>query len=300
MKYFQIDSHFFLINLDQKIEGFRDFISSWLYMNDDMTFLVDPGPSSSIDVLKEILEKIGVKALDYILLTHIHIDHAGGTGKLLASFPGAKVLCHPKGIEHLINQAKLWKGTLTVLGEIARAYGEIFPVPGGSIFFEKIIKKKNRRIEVIETPGHAFHHLSYVFNHYLFAGEVAGVYHPLPDKIYMRPATPPRFDLDTSLSSLEKIMAKKPETICFGHYGFHKDALRILLSAREQLLLWTELIKGQSPREGENWENKVIEKLMEKDKKFSNFQYLEKDIQKRERYFLTNSLNGIMEYLIGR
>ena len=297
MYYYHIDPNLFLINLDQKIEGFRNFISSWLYRNEGITFLVDPGPTCSIGVLKRALEDIGVTKLDYILLTHIHIDHAGGTGKLLYSFPHAKVLCHPKGIKHLVNPAELWKGSLKVLGKIAKAYGKIIPVPPHSISFQDSIKWGKDRIQVVNTPGHASHHVSYFFKQYLFAGEVAGVHQPLPDKMYFRPATPPKFKLETSLSSLKKVIAKKPGAICYGHYGIRKEGVKVLSLARKQLILWTQVVKEELAEGEKNLEERVIERLMAKDTIFSNFEYLESDIKKRERYFIINSIKGIKGYV---
>lgn len=100
------------IDLDQpSLEGFRQFISCWLYQDEKLCFVVDPGPLSTIPVLLKELQKQQVKSLDYILLTHIHIDHAGGTGELLRTFPQTKVICHPNGIKHLIAPEKLWAGS---------------------------------------------------------------------------------------------------------------------------------------------------------------------------------------------
>ena len=286
-------SNLFLINLDQEIEGFRDFIGAWLYRDEAVTFLVDPGPASSIDRLKSALDKMGVDKIDYILLTHIHIDHAGGAGKLLRYFPDAGIICHPRGIKHMIDPVKLWEGSLKVLGDVARAYGEIVPVPRDSICFRETIETSRDVIEAIETPGHAVHHLSYLFKEYLFAGEMAGVQQLLPDKIYTRPATPPRFDLEIWLTSLKKVMVRKPGIVCYGHYGLNNDAFTALSTAGKQLLLWTEVIKGQPGKV----EEKLIEILMEKDETFSNYRYLENDIKKREDYFIRNSIAGIREYL---
>src|SRR5690606_16752620 len=118
------------IDLDQpSLEGFRQFISAWLVRGEKGTFLVDPGPLSTIPRLLADLGRLGVKRLDYVLLTHIHIDHAGGAGALLAAYPGARVICHPEGSGHLVNPERLWQGSRKVLGPLAEAYGEIVPVP---------------------------------------------------------------------------------------------------------------------------------------------------------------------------
>ena len=114
------------IDLDQpQLEGFRQFISSWLCVTDRCTVVVDPGPLSTIPHLAAELRRHGVDHIDYILLTHIHIDHAGGTGALLREFPGALVICHPEGIRHMIAPEKLWEGSQKVLGQLAEVYGEI-------------------------------------------------------------------------------------------------------------------------------------------------------------------------------
>ena len=96
-------SNVYLISLDQKMIGFRNFISAWLYKSDEIAFLVDPGPRYSINQLTGTLKKIGVRRLDYILFTHIHIDHAGGTGDLPAYYPEARIICHPRAVSHMVS-----------------------------------------------------------------------------------------------------------------------------------------------------------------------------------------------------
>jgi len=293
----QIDPNLFLIDLDQNLEGFRNLISAWVYRDESIAFLVDPGPASSINLLRMTLKNLGVEHLDYILLTHIHIDHAGGTGALLDDFPDARVLCHPKGIMHMVNPADLWQGSLQVLGKIAEAYGMIVPIPEERIFFLPGIGQGKNRIEVVETPGHAPHHLSYFFKHYLFAGEVAGVHQPCDSGLYLRPATPPRFNLETSLSSLKKVIGTEPETLCFGHYGITGEARKVLSLVGEQLLLWTETVRKELADGEESLERRVIERLINEDKLFSPYRTFERDIQRREQYFIKNSINGIKDYL---
>lgn len=293
----QIDPNLFLIDLDQNLEGFRNFICAWVYRDESITFLVDPGPASSINLLRMTLKNLGIERLDYILLTHVHIDHAGGAGALLNDFPDAKVLCHPKGIKHMVTPADLWKGSVQVLGEIAEAYGMIVPIPEERIFFLQALSHGKNRIEVMETPGHAPHHLSYFFKHYLFAGEVAGIHQPCEAGFYLRPATPPRFSLETSLFSLKKVIGIKPETLCFGHYGITGEAQKVLSLAGEQLLLWTETVKKELADGEGSLERRVIERLINEDKLFSHYRNLERDIQRREQYFIKNSISGIKDYV---
>ena len=156
-----IDSNLKCINLD-------NFINTWVYNSDSLCFLVDPGPTVFINSLKMSLDHLNIKKndLDYILLTHPHIDHAGGVGKLLNFFPKAKIICHPKGIKHLINPKKLWEGSLRVLGKAAEFYGKIEPVPENRIKYQENIEKG--LIKVIETLGHSPHHQSYLFKDIFF------------------------------------------------------------------------------------------------------------------------------------
>jgi glyoxylase-like metal-dependent hydrolase (beta-lactamase superfamily II) len=244
------------------------------------------------------LRALQIQHLDFILLTHIHIDHAGGTGKVLARFPDARVICHPAGIKHMVDPAKLWKGSVSVLGDIALAYGEIASVPQANISFEEKIRVGRETIDAVETPGHAPHHVSYAFRHYLFAGEVAGAHQPMQEKIYCRPATPPKFVLEISLASLDKVLARKPKLLCNGHFGIRQDACRFLSLAREQLELWTEEVEEALASGGaENLSARVMERLMEKDAIFSNFKYLDNSIKKRESYFVSNSIKGMKQYI---
>jgi len=287
----------YLFDLEQQMTGFRRFISSWLFVSDTLVFLVDPGPKHSIDTLISELKLLNVTRIDFILLTHIHIDHAGGTGRLLDVFPDATVICHPKGIDHMVDPEKLWQVSLKVLGQIAEGYGKIVPIPRERICFRKEIGTDSDLIKAIETPGHAVHHLSYTFREFLFAGEVAGVNHSTGDITYARPATPPRFKLETSLASLDRAMALAPEIICYGHFGYRKDPQPAMQSARKQLILWTDTIREAQIAGGEELESRIIATLKERDPAFANLDHLEQDIRTREDYFVRNSIRGMLAYI---
>lgn len=285
------------IDLDQPgLTGFRQFISSWLYCGNGFTLLVDPGPLSTIPQLVAGVRRHGVSRLDYILLTHIHIDHAGGTGALLREFPEARVICHPDGIRHLVAPQKLWEGSRKVLGEqLAEAYGEIIAVPQERILFEEEIGSTG--VRAFLTPGHAQHHCCYLLDDLLFAGEVAGVRCVVPDAIMIRPATPPRFILEIALDSVERMMALQPRRMVFAHYGLVDRAGEHLAIARNQLLLWVEGATAVAKVNESEREEAMFNWLLEHDVNYRNIELLPEDIRARERYFFGNSYRGMAEYV---
>lgn len=288
----------FCIDLDQpSLPGFRKFISSWLYRGDDFTVLVDPGPLSTIPHLCNELRRHGVNHLDHVLLTHIHIDHAGGTGALLREFPEATVICHPEGLRHMTAPEKLWQGSRKVLGPLAEAYGEIVPIPAEKIHYDEMVGKTG--IRAFLTPGHAQHHCSYLLDDLLFAGEVAGVRCEVPDGIFMRPATPPRFLLQIALESIDSMIKIAPHSMVFAHYGLVDDALKHLQIARSQLLLWVRGTASTANVEATKREEAVIAWLLKHDEYYRKVDCLPQDIKNREQYFLGNTLRGMMEYVEG-
>jgi len=288
----------YLIDLPQNLERFRNFISSWVILTPNYNFLIDVGPSSTVPLLLKKLKGLGVNIIDYVFLTHIHIDHAGGVGHLIENFPKLKVVAHEKSKAHLLNPEKIWEGSKHTLGEIALSYGGIMPVPLENLANETETIKAREILKIIDTPGHAAHHLSFLYQDVLFAGEAGGIY--LDGEIfYLRPATPPRFFFEAAIRSLDKLMGLTAEKICYGHYGYSHDALRMLNIYREQLFLWQEVIKSVA----QNYSNKskaeiafiAFEKLLKEDKIFSRYLKLDKDIREREKYFILNSIKGYLE-----
>ena len=284
------------IDLDlPALEGFRRFVSSWLYQGDDSTFLVDPGPLATIPHLLAELRRHGVQRLDFILLTHIHIDHAGGTGALLQAYPDAQVVCHPEGISHLVAPEKLWQGTRKVLGAMAEAYGEIVPVPSSRIAFSETIGATGVRAYL--TPGHAQHHLCFLLDDLLFGGEVAGVRTAVPEGIYLRPATPPRFLLPVALASLDRMIALAPRYLVFAHYGLVEPALDYLEIGRRQLRLWVRRVIATREVPESGREEACFDWLRDEDEIFRNIRQLPPELFTRERIFLGNTLRGMSEYV---
>ncbi len=283
-----------LVEIEQQISGFERFIGSWVYRG-DMTFVVDVGPAHSVGGLIETLGKMGVVHVDYVLITHIHIDHAGGLARFLAHFPMAHVVCHKKGIAHLVDPAALWKGSQKALGDIAEAYG-----PPGAVEEERCIPHSEvsvKDLEVIDTPGHAPHHLSFSYQGHLFAGEAAGNYYAIQGTDYLRPATPPRFFLEVFLQSVARLMALDDQHLCYAHWGETGASHQALKRFRKQILRWQDIIEEEVSSEGDDPLERCVNRLLKEDADLKAFKLMAPDMQKRERYFLTNSVRGFIGFL---
>jgi len=288
------------IRLGLKGTNFTSLLSSWVYKDNDLCFVVDPGPTSVISSLKQALDTLGISKtdLDYVLLTHIHMDHAGGTGELIKFFPNAQVICHPNGIKHMINPKRLWEGSLKVLGDVANLYGKITPIPKDRITNQEFVA--DDKIEVVETLGHAPHHQSYLFNKYLFAGEVAGVNISLADGIFTRPATPPVFNYEISLASIQKLLERNLVNymICYGHFGIWENAEFYLRIAKEQLSTWVQVVEELIEyRDTPDFLDQVIQQLIKRDKYFLNMELIDQNMRNKELYFIRNCIKGIEGYI---
>lgn len=298
MNIIEIDN-LFLVDLQMNLEGFRKFISSWIIRDKDRAMIVDVGPASTVPKLLEVIKFLKISKVEFILLTHIHLDHAGGIGHFLEVFPEASVVVHEKGVKHIIDPEKLWKSSVEVLGEYALAYGKPKPVEKEKIFDGDVLFA-GKIVEIIETPGHAPHHQSYLYGNILFAGEALGVYFPLKNDFYLRPATPPKFFYDEASKSLEKIEKISECKVCFGHFGFNENSREIVKESKKQMKIWVETVYDLVCKRGLD-ERKVIDfakdELLKKDQRFSRYILLDDDIKRREDFFIKNSLKGIFDFV---
>jgi glyoxylase-like metal-dependent hydrolase (beta-lactamase superfamily II) len=290
-----------LIDLDQPdLEGQRRFISCWLGRGDDLTFIVDPGPPSTAAALLDRLRAAQIARLDYVLLTHIHLDHAGATAAVLEAYPEARVMVHESGRRHLIAPDRLWEGSRQVLGPVAQAYGRPQPVAEAALADEAELLA--RGVVTVPTPGHAAHHVSFVHGDTLFVGEAAGTFLALPDgSWYLRPATPPRFVPQVALASLDRLLALRPlpSRVAFAHHGQLEGRTRDLLRlAREQLQQWiaaARAVSAELPATGPDAVRACIERLALGDPHFALRSELPPDIQVRELQFTRQTLRGILD-----
>ena len=283
-----------LIEIKQTKPGFNSFINSWVCKGDP-NIVIDVGPANSANHLVESLRAMDMDRVDYILITHIHLDHAGGLAYFLEQYPMATVIVHAKGVKHLIDPSKLWAGSRKALGETAEFYGELKPVKQ-----ERLIPHTEavlNNLEIIETPGHAPHHLSFCYQGALFAGEACGNYFAFHGQEYMRPATPPIFFLEECLTSVERLLAVEDQPMCYAHFGSVESSHRSLRKSRDQLLRWENIIKEVMSEGQPHLLKRCEERLLEKDPDLRAFWAMAPDFQERERFFLANSIRGYTGFL---
>ncbi len=290
-----VSNDLFLITLFPPMPGFDDFIGCWLYRG-NTSFIVDPGPSVTSEALAKALEELKVRSLDYIFLTHIHIDHAGGVGNIATHFPESPIICHKAGIPHLVDPSRLWEGSIKTLGETAKAYGPIKPVSSNR--FIQADQFKSDVIIPVFTPGHSPHHVSYMTKEHLFAGEAGGVSLSIDSgRQYLRPATPPRFFLEISTDSINALIEKNPLNICYGHHGIKENAVKMLNKHLNQLLLWEKIIKKEIQNSNNDFFTSCFNRLLKEDLLLAGFFHMKPSVQKREQAFIINSIKGFEGYL---
>jgi len=229
--------------------------------------LVETGPGTSVEPVTRALDSLGIgpDALAHIVLTHIHLDHAGGVGALAAAFPRAIVWVHERGARHLAEPARLVASATRVYGadRMAALFGPVEPVPPDRlrVFGDGAsLDLGGRSLTALDTPGHASHHLAIVDSAtgVVFTGDALGIHVPaLP---ILRPATPPPdFDLELAVASIERIRSVDPSTLLFAHFGPIADVDRTCDLAVRQLRSWTMTV--QRAMEGTDDPDDIVEVL---------------------------------------
>lgn len=240
-----------ITELDTLLGGWNRVTAGYLVAG-DAPVLVETGSQSSVPVLLEQLGKLGVDArsLAGVVVTHIHLDHAGGVGDVARAFPKATVYVHPKGARHLADPTRLVDSAARVYGPLLDSlYGRLDPTPSERIKVledgETIRVGPARSLVAVDSPGHAKHHMGLhdTVTGILFAGDAVGV--KLPDAGVLRPSTPPPdFDLVAAVQSLERFADRKPTHLALAHYGLLADPLAVLDEAGETLRRWASVAEA--------------------------------------------------------
>jgi glyoxylase-like metal-dependent hydrolase (beta-lactamase superfamily II) len=212
--------------IDTFMGGLARYTAGYLLHATEPT-LVETGPTTSVEPVADALEHLGIAPGDlaHIVVTHIHLDHAGGVGRLSERFPAAMIWVHERGARHLADPSRLVASATRIYGEqeMRQVFGPVDPVAADRLHplhDGDLISAGDRTLEVLDTPGHASHHVALIDSQTgaIFTGDALGIH--VPDLPVLRPATPPPdFDLERYVSSIERIRGDARSMLLFAHFG---------------------------------------------------------------------------------
>ncbi len=236
--------------IDLNFLGVPEIIATAVLHGSAGVALIDPGPSTTVEGLKQSLRRKGISLDDVrqILLTHIHLDHAGATGSLVRENPRIDVFVHERGAPHMIEPSKLLASAGRLYGaDMNRLWGDFLPVPADRVRIlkgEERITAGGRELEVAYTPGHASHHVAYFdpSSRVAFVGDTAGIRRPDRDYI-MPPTPPPDIDLDAWRVSEDRILSWDPDTLFLTHFGPFHGARIHFQEMTERLEAWSRTVR---------------------------------------------------------
>ena len=236
-----------VFQIDTRMAGY-DGITAGYLIRGSRPCLVETGTAPSAPIVKGALEALGIGPGDLatIVVTHIHLDHAGGTGDLAGHYPGAEVVVHERGARHLADPSRLMSSARRVYGDALDAlFGELAPTPAVRIRAVEetgsIDLGDGRRLNSHYSPGHAKHHVGLLdsVSGDLYVGDAAGIY--LQETGDMRAATPPPdFDLEQALESLRRFAALQPARLLFSHFGPVSEVGETLQRSADEILVWVD------------------------------------------------------------
>jgi glyoxylase-like metal-dependent hydrolase (beta-lactamase superfamily II) len=234
-----------VFQIDTRMAGYQGITAGYL-IRSSRPCLVETGTSTSAPVVRAALAALGIGPADLatVVVTHIHLDHAGGVGDIASAFPAAEVVVHEKGARHLVDPSRLMASARMVYGDALDVlFGELAAVPADRLRslddVGVVDLGDGRRLESYHSPGHARHHVGLLDSASgdLYVGDAAGVY--VPETGDVRANTPaPDFDLDVALASLAKFASLGPARLLFSHYGPVSDVQATLERSAEEMSVW--------------------------------------------------------------
>ena len=229
--------------------GGERVIASYLLETADGPALFDCGPSTTVDALKGGLAARGLELADvrHLLLSHIHLDHAGATGTLVREHPGLQVHVSAIGAPHLVDPSRLEQSARRLYGDSFDVlWGELAPVPEANVH---VVGDRVLGLDCFPTPGHASHHVCYLdADGTLYAGDAAGVW-LVGEHSVLPPTPPPEIDVELWETTLDEIERRDPSRLALIHFGVATDVSRHLADLRLRLLDWAEAVEGGSPED---------------------------------------------------
>ncbi len=224
------------------------FDASHLLVENGRAAFVDAGTGPSVPVLLAALEAKGLppEAVDFVIVTHVHLDHAGGAGELMRRLPGARLVVHPRGARHMIDPAKLWAGASAVFGAdfVRRSYGEPVPVDPARVVEAGdgfTLELAGRPLRFLDTPGHARHHFCVwdETSRSMFTGDTFGLSYPelsSPRGRFILPTTTPvQFEPEALVASIDRLVGHDPAAMLLTHYSQVTEVARMADDLRRQI-----------------------------------------------------------------
>ena len=242
-----------IYRLETRLEG-NNTVFSVYFIKDKSSVIIEPGPASIIPAIQQGIQEISLNNPEYIIPTHIHLDHAGGMGSLLQLFPQAKGVVNPRAVEHVVDPARLIKSTKMAFGDdFENVYGKILPVAQSRLKIVQdndIIDIGSRKLVIIHTPGHAPHHIS-IFDtksRGLFSGEALGLIYgpgapPLPA------VAPPSFDPEVYLDNMLRLRALHPQMLFYSHGGVGTEPGKLISAVIENTKVFGDAVLRFSKQE---------------------------------------------------
>ncbi len=230
-----------------------DIVFSVYFLPAGKGVLIEPGPAAAVPAIQEGMKHLGMEELAYIIPTHIHLDHAGGIGRLAQLFPQARVVLHPEAVKHAVDPSRLIRSTRMALGDDFEArYGPILPIPESQVKVPQdgeTISASDRVLQIIYAPGHAAHHVA-IFDRKtggVFCGEALGMLahnarSPLPS------VAPPGFDMEAYLETMEKLRSLRPRQLFYSHDGVGKEPEELISAAAQNTRIFADIILGALKR----------------------------------------------------
>ena len=221
-----------------------EFISIYLVV-DDKIALIETGPACSLDNLVSGIKSAGLKLedVDYVVPTHIHLDHFGGGGHIMELCKNAKALVHPKAYKHVSNIEKWWQGSSDFLGKVAQLYGKPKPIPENRLIsaedgFE--VSLGGFYLKAVHTPGHAPHHITWIYGDEAFVGDSAGLWYPEIGSSF--PVTPGYYRHDLALKSIKKMESLNLKNIFYTHFG-PRLVYNTFEETKKEFELWMNIVE---------------------------------------------------------
>ena len=239
-----------LYAIDAWMEGGPERLSCYLFDTPERV-LVEVGPSATLHHLTRTLDELGIDDIATIVVTHIHIDHAGGAGQLAHRYPRARIGVHRSGARHLVSPERLWSSAVGVFGEerLTSMWGPLESIPEERILIleegGRVPLGAGRFLDVMHTPGHARHHIVFHDDDSggMFVGDSVGLSYPHGH--FVQPVTPPPdFDAPLVVEQLHRMMERNPSFLGFAHFGPDYRVAATLESAEQRIWEWVRLVEG--------------------------------------------------------